>query len=55
MLPHLLLVELHTLRRGVHLIRRCLSGDKVVLEAHDLVDSIAQTGHLLAALVQTVL
>ena len=48
------LVELHTLSR-VHLVRRCLSRHEIMLQADDLVDSVAEAGHFLAALVQTVL
>ena len=51
----MLLTELHTLRSGVHLIRRCLSSDEVVLEADDLIDTVAEPGHFLAPFVQTVL
>ena len=48
------LVELHTLSR-VHLVRRCLSCHEIMLQTDDLIDSVAQAGHFLAALVQTVL
>ena len=50
-----MLTELHTLRSGVHLIRRCLSSDEVVLQTDDLVDTVAEPSHLLASLMQTVL
>lgn len=48
------LVELHTLSR-VHLVLLCLSRHEIMLQADDLVDSVAEAGHFLAALVQTVL
>ena len=49
-------VELHTLLGVVHLVRGCLLlSDKVMLYSNYLVDTIAEAGHLLTALMQTVL